>query len=92
MFITFVHKFCSLPYLGCRRAQTGSRPQDGWVALSDNDDLDLCLYYLRTLSNVFRWGPDAVWSVLASTSVHAEPSRADLLRISKLSNTNQTWP
>ncbi|KAH6689187.1 Dopey, N-terminal-domain-containing protein [Plectosphaerella plurivora] len=81
LFITFVHKFCSLPYLGRRRAQTGNRAQDSWIALSDNDDLDLCLYYLRTLSNVFRWGPDAVWSVLASTSVHADPSRADVLRI-----------
>ena len=33
------------------------------------DDVDTCLYYLRTLNNIFRWSPDSLWSVLARRTV-----------------------
>ncbi|KAH8197518.1 hypothetical protein TruAng_008301 [Truncatella angustata] len=36
------------------------------IAFSTEDDLDMCLYYLRTLSNMFRWAPDAFFGVLAT--------------------------
>lgn len=36
---------------------------------SEEDDLDLCLYYLRTLSNVLRSSGDVSWPVLASKHI-----------------------
>ncbi|EFX05330.1 cellular morphogenesis regulator [Grosmannia clavigera kw1407] len=35
----------------------------------DDRDLDMCLYYLRTLANVFRWAPGSMWTVLARRMV-----------------------
>ncbi|GKT41980.1 protein dopey [Colletotrichum spaethianum] len=46
-----------------------------------DDDLDLCLYYLRTLSNVFRWAPDAIWAVLASTSLTVDSEHAEIAQM-----------
>jgi hypothetical protein len=42
-----------------------NHPMDG----SEHHDIDVCLYYLRALSNIFRWAPDAIWATLASTAV-----------------------
>ncbi len=47
------------------------------------DDLDLCLYYLRTLSNILRWAPDALWDVLAKRTIHAEEHEPPLPPLSR---------
>lgn len=39
---------------------------------TEDDDLDLCIYYLRTISNVFRWAPDAIWGILATKTMSPE--------------------
>ncbi|KAK2009636.1 hypothetical protein LZ32DRAFT_620518 [Colletotrichum eremochloae] len=46
-----------------------------------DDDLDVCLYYLRTLSNVFRWAPDVIWAVLASTSLTVGSEHAEIAQM-----------
>lgn len=57
----------------------------GLVEFTEDDDLDLALYYLRALSNVFRWAPEAVWAILARKSVSSEAYFPSLAQISKLS-------
>ena len=66
MFLVFVSKFLELQYL---RNEDSSGKRGEQAEFGDADDLDLCLYYLRTLSNVFRWAPDSIWAVLASRPV-----------------------
>ncbi|TQS36014.1 hypothetical protein Golomagni_03548 [Golovinomyces magnicellulatus] len=34
-----------------------------------DNDLDQCLYYLRTLSNVLRWSSESMWSALISNNI-----------------------
>ncbi|KAG9257088.1 Dopey, N-terminal-domain-containing protein [Emericellopsis atlantica] len=69
LFLVMVQKFCEVKFLSTLRdgiIQPGvpdSRP------FGEEDDLDLCLYYLRTLSNVLRICGDVAWAVLASKHV-----------------------
>ncbi|KAI6780146.1 Protein dopey-like protein [Emericellopsis cladophorae] len=69
LFLIMVQKFCEVKFLSTLRdgiTQSGvpdSRP------FGEEDDLDLCLYYLRTLSNVLRTCGDVAWAVLASKHV-----------------------
>ncbi len=60
-----------------------STGQSRGLEFTDEDDLDLCLYYLRTLSNVFRWAPDALWDVLATRNLQAEGRESTLSALSK---------
>lgn len=73
LFYIFTSQFVQLPFL---RVSSRELKQ-----FTDEDDLDLCIYYLRTLSNVFRWAPDAVWGILATKTVAPE----DLPGLSKIS-------
>jgi len=52
---------------------------------SEEDDLDQCLYYLRTLSNILRWSSDNMWAALADNTISTDPSYPALYRISRLS-------
>ena len=36
---------------------------------SEDEDLDLCLYYLRSLANILIYAGDISWSILASKHV-----------------------
>lgn len=47
----------------------------------EDDDLENCIYLLRTLSNVFRWSPEAIWGVLATKAI----SPQDYPRLSGIS-------
>lgn len=80
-----MQKFSCLPYLHMSQTIPSNEAQgkDDTVAFSEDDDLDSCLYYLRTLSNVFRWAPDAIWPMLASSTLAIDASRPDLAKISK---------
>lgn len=51
---------------------------------AEEDDLDQCLYYLRTLSNILRWSSDNTWAALADNTISTDPSYRDLYRISEL--------
>lgn len=78
MFNIFISQFLQLPFLRVAGAAHEARE------FSEEDDLDLCIYYLRTMSNVFRWAPDAIWGILATKTVSAEDF-AELPEISKSS-------
>jgi hypothetical protein len=45
------------------------------VSFSEDDDLELCLYYLQSLSNVLSTCGDAAWAVLASKHVSVAGNR-----------------
>lgn len=66
MFNIFISQFLQLPFLQVTGADLDAREFSG------EDDLDLCIYYLRTISNVFRWAPDAIWGILATKTVSVE--------------------
>ena len=57
--------------------------QSSVARFDSSDDLDLCLYYLRTLSNIFRWAPDALWDILARQTLPAEDYQPALSDISE---------
>lgn len=67
MFYIFISQFLQLPFL--RTASIGTSAVQETEKFDEEDDLDLCMYYLRTISNVFRWAPDAFWSILATKIV-----------------------
>lgn len=62
--------------------ESGSASEDA-ALFSGDDDLDLVLYYIRCLSNVFRWAPDTVWAVLAKRSIRPTAYFPPLSEISK---------
>ncbi|KAK4176308.1 Dopey, N-terminal-domain-containing protein [Triangularia setosa] len=70
----FVSKFAELPFL--RRQHGAPDPQD--VHFTNEDDLDLGLYYVRALSSVLRWAPDAAWGVLSKRTIRSSPPVAEI--------------
>ncbi|SPN96987.1 probable regulator of reproduction DopA [Cephalotrichum gorgonifer] len=81
LFLVLITKFADLPFLHARNGN-GDTPNPGSInQLSEDDDLDLCVYYLRTVSNVLRWAPETIWSVLNKTAVPGESGYPDLSRI-----------
>ncbi|KAI5866972.1 putative regulator of reproduction dopa [Durotheca rogersii] len=74
LFLIFVTKISQLQFLGSFPQTTNAVSSNQSVEFSAEDDLDLALYYLRTLSNVFRWAPDAFWGVLATRTIE-EPGQ-----------------
>lgn len=69
MFSIFISRFAQLPFL-----RVSDKKGAALVAeqFTEDDDLDLCIYYLRTISNVFRWAPDAIWGTLASKTASSK--------------------
>lgn len=49
---------------------------------ADDDDLDGCLYYLNTLSNVLKWSSDHTWDILADHTVSTDKAHVVLHEIS----------
>lgn len=68
----FVSKFAELPFLRRQHAD----PQD--VHFTNEDDLDLGLYYVRSLSSVLRWAPDAAWGVLSKRTIRSSQPVAEI--------------
>ncbi|KAK4205296.1 Dopey, N-terminal-domain-containing protein [Triangularia verruculosa] len=71
----FVSKFAELTFL--RRQHGAPDPQD--VHFTNEDDLDLGLYYVRALSSVLRWAPDAAWGVLSKRTIRSSPPVAEIV-------------
>ncbi|RYP11437.1 hypothetical protein DL764_000091 [Monosporascus ibericus] len=74
LFLVFVTKITELGFLRSSPRSSNTSMSNQSREYSADDDLDLGLYYLRTLSNVFRWAPDAFWGVLATRMVE-EPGQ-----------------
>lgn len=68
LFLILVTKLNKIPFL-TGLAETKDKPSEDSPTFSGDEDLDLCLYYLRTLSNVLACSGDISWSVLASKHV-----------------------
>jgi hypothetical protein len=84
MFQIFASKLLELPFL---RSQ-GQSPEEKTNVnvssdISADDDLDLALYYLRALSNVFKWAPDYLWAVLAKQTISPDFDHPNLSELSK---------
>ncbi|KAI1779804.1 putative regulator of reproduction dopa [Hypoxylon cercidicola] len=73
LLLVFVTRISQLQFLRAFPPTANAVSSNQSVEFSAEDDLDLALYYLRTLSNLFRWAPDAFWGVLA-TSIIEEPT------------------
>ncbi|KAK0729152.1 Dopey, N-terminal-domain-containing protein [Apiosordaria backusii] len=71
----FVSKFAELSFL--RRQHGAPDPKD--VHFTNEDDLDLGLYYVRALSSVLRWAPDAAWGVLSKRTIRSSPPIAEIV-------------
>lgn len=81
LFHLLVSKFSSFAFLQTL-VEEGSSYQDSSVQkYSSEDDLDQCLYYLRTVSNMLRWSSDNMWAALAESSISTDASRPSLYRI-----------
>lgn len=70
--MVFVTKITQLEFL---RSSPPTPTQNQSIEYSEDDDLDLAIYHLRTLSNIFRWAPDAFWGVLATRTIE-EPGQS----------------
>jgi len=79
----FVRKLADFSFLRPMSASGELAPPHVSIRFTEDDDLDLCLYYLRTLSNVLRWAPDVIWGVLAAKTVTIDESESQLAKISK---------
>ncbi|KAI1408841.1 putative regulator of reproduction dopa [Hypoxylon sp. FL1857] len=75
LFLIFVTKISQLKFLRNFPQTANAVASSQSVEFSAEDDVDLALYYLRTLSNIFRWAPDAFWGVLA-TRIIEEPNQS----------------
>lgn len=83
MFSVFASQLVQLPFLKVSGEKGAARDAEQFT---EDDDLDLCIYYLRTIANVFRWAPDAIWSTLATKAVSSE----EFPGLSEISE--YTWP
>ncbi|KAI6373746.1 hypothetical protein MCOR25_003375 [Pyricularia grisea] len=66
LFSILAGKFLSLGFLQLNKAASD---MDKIVSFSGNDDLDLCLYYMRAFSSVLRLSPGDFWAVLAKRTI-----------------------
>ena len=73
-----VTKLSEIPFLS-GLVKNNEKPDKVPVTFSEDEDLDLCLYYLRTLSNILACAGDISWAVLASKHVS---SRGQQIQIS----------
>ncbi|KAI1757028.1 putative regulator of reproduction dopa [Xylaria castorea] len=69
LFLVFVTKISELRFLRTLSKTVNSTTSNTSASFSGEDELDLGLYYIRTLSNVLRWAPDALWGVLATNVI-----------------------
>ncbi|KAF7546352.1 hypothetical protein G7046_g9321 [Stylonectria norvegica] len=67
LFLIFVSKLSEIPFL--HGVAESENVDEGRRAFSDDEDVDLCLYYLRTLSNILNSAGEISWAVLASKHI-----------------------
>ena len=70
LFLIFVHILCDIDFLQVLRHNGSSGIlQSEPAKFTDDNDLDLCLYYLQAFSNVLRYSGEVSRSVLATKHV-----------------------
>ncbi|KAK8124747.1 protein dopey [Apiospora kogelbergensis] len=69
LFLVFITKFSELQFLRTLPRTANSEASKRSVEFGEDDDVDTGIYYMRTISNIFRWAPDAFWSVLATRMI-----------------------
>ncbi|KAI1172461.1 putative regulator of reproduction dopa [Nemania sp. FL0916] len=75
LFQVFTTKISELQFLRTASKTANPSASDESSSFSNDDELDLGSYYIRTLSNVLKWAPDALWGVLATRIIeHPGPS------------------
>lgn len=79
LFTIFISKLAEFPFL--RRG--APKPQQNTLQVTQDDDFELGLYYIRSLSNVLRWSPEPVWAVLAKRTIRSTAYFPPLSEISK---------
>lgn len=79
MFLIFASRFLALDYLHLPKQGDAH----GTRQLTSDDDLDLGIYYLRTLSNVLRWAPDSFHAILARRTLSAGDGHSGISKISR---------
>ncbi|KAL8388474.1 hypothetical protein RB595_009219 [Gaeumannomyces hyphopodioides] len=75
VFSIFVGKFLDLGFLELNKVASDVSKT---IELRETDDLNLCLYYIRGLSNILRWAPGSIWAVLAKHTVSDEPTQQEI--------------
>lgn len=65
LFLVFVTKLSEVSFLDSV-GESASEKSEAPTVFSEDDDLDLCLYYLRTLHHVLQCSGDVSWAILAS--------------------------
>lgn len=83
LFHLFVAKFSGFSFLESMSEEGSASMDKDMQIYATEDDLDQCLYYLRTLSNLLRWSSDGMWGALAQNSVSTDSEHSSLGRISK---------
>lgn len=81
LFHLFVAKFSNYSFLFTKFEDAGTTTHHNMRIYADDDDLDQCLYYLQTLSNVLRWSSDSTWAALAHNSISTDRSHRSLFQI-----------
>lgn len=81
LFHLFVAKFSGFTFLQIPPGNDHSQLTSDLRIYADEDDLDQCLYYLRTLSNILRWSSDSMWAALAENTISTDTSHRPLFRI-----------
>ena len=84
LFYLFIAKLSGYSFLYTEFEDAGTASHHNMRIYSDEDDLDQCLYYLQTLSNVLRWSSDSTWVALAHNSISTDKSHRQLYQISRL--------
>jgi hypothetical protein len=82
LFHLFVAKFSSFGFLQTAPDESSDLMNGNVHLYADGDDLDQCLYYLRTLSNMLRWSSDSMWAALTENSISTDKSQLSLYKIS----------
>ncbi|KAH8602567.1 Dopey, N-terminal-domain-containing protein [Bisporella sp. PMI_857] len=81
MFHLFVAKFSSFQFLQTIAEDNPSFLYSDTKGYADEDDVEQCHYYLRTLSNILRWSSDSMWAALAENSISTDTTYRSLFRI-----------
>lgn len=86
LFHLFVAKFSVFGFLQTVTEAPKITPavlDSGIHLYTEEDDLDQCLYYLQTLSNILRWSSDSMWAALEENTISTDRSHQSLYRISE---------
>ncbi|KFZ07429.1 hypothetical protein V501_06466 [Pseudogymnoascus sp. VKM F-4519 (FW-2642)] len=69
IFHLFVSKFSGFKFLQPVEIQSNAGTEKSTMQYTTDDDIDNCLYYLRTFLNILRWSTISTWGTLANSKV-----------------------